>query len=44
VRDATGQALVYLYARSTEREAIAAKLTLDEARRIAVNMRDCRSC
>jgi hypothetical protein len=38
VRDATGQALAYLYARSTESEAIAAKrLTMDEARRIAVN-------
>jgi hypothetical protein len=39
VRDATGQALVYLYARSAESEAIAAKqLTMDEARRIAVNI------
>jgi hypothetical protein len=36
VRDATGQALAYLYARSTESEAIAAKqLTVDEARRIS---------
>jgi len=31
VRDATGQALAYLYARSTESEAV-------EARRIAVNI------
>ena len=39
VRDATGQALAYLYARSTDSEAIAAKqLTVDEARRIAVNL------
>jgi hypothetical protein len=39
VRDATGKALAYLYARSTESEAIAAKqLTMDEARRIAVNI------
>ena len=39
MRDATGQALAYLYARSTESEAIAAKqLTMDEARRIALNI------
>jgi K+/H+ antiporter YhaU regulatory subunit KhtT len=39
VRDATGQAIAYVYARSTENEAIAAKqLTMDEARRIAVNI------
>jgi hypothetical protein len=39
VRDATGQALAYIYARSTGDEAIAAKqLTMDEARRIAVNI------
>ena len=39
VRDATGQALAYLYSRSTESEAIEAKqLTFDEARRIAVNI------
>jgi hypothetical protein len=39
VRDATGQAIAYLYARSTEGEAIEAKqLTMDEARRIAVNI------
>jgi hypothetical protein len=39
VRDATGQALAYLYARSTDSETIAAKqLTVDEARRIAVNI------
>jgi len=39
VRDATGQAFAYLYARSTESEAVEAKqLTFDEARRIAVNI------
>jgi hypothetical protein len=39
VHDAAGQALAYLYARSTESEAIAAKqLTVDEARRISVNI------
>jgi K+/H+ antiporter YhaU regulatory subunit KhtT len=39
VRDATGQAIAYLYARSTETEAIEAKqLTMDEARRIALNI------
>ena len=39
VRDATGQALAYLYARSTESEAVEARqLTFDEARRIAVNI------
>jgi hypothetical protein len=39
VRDATGQAIAYLYARSTENEAIEGKqLTMDEARRIAVNI------
>jgi hypothetical protein len=39
VRDATGLALAYLSARSTESEAIEAKqLTFDEARRIAVNI------
>jgi len=39
VRDATGQAIAYLYARSTESEAVEAKqLTFDEARRIAVNI------
>ena len=39
VRDATGQALVHIYARATENEAVQAKvLTMDEARRIAVNI------
>jgi len=39
VRDGNGQALAYLYARSTESDATAAKqLTMDEARRIAVNI------
>jgi hypothetical protein len=39
VRDATGFAVAYVYGRSTEDEAIEAKqLTMDEARRIAVNI------
>jgi hypothetical protein len=39
VRDATGQALAYLYSRENEAEARQAKvLTKDEARRIAVNI------
>jgi hypothetical protein len=39
VRDANGQALVYVYSRDSEAEALQAKvLTKDEARRIAVNI------
>jgi hypothetical protein len=39
VRDANGQALVHIFARSNESEAMQAKmLTMDEARRIAVNV------
>jgi hypothetical protein len=39
VRDATGQALAYLYSRDTEADARQAKIrTKDEARRIAVNV------
>jgi hypothetical protein len=39
VLDASGQALVYVYARETREEADIAKvLTFDEARRIAVNV------
>jgi hypothetical protein len=39
VRDANGQALAYLYSRENEDEARQAKvLTVDEARRIAVNI------
>jgi hypothetical protein len=39
VRDATGQALAYLYSRDNEAEARQAKvLTADEARRIAINV------
>jgi hypothetical protein len=39
VRDANGQALVYLYGRANEAEALQAKvLTMDEARRIARNI------
>jgi hypothetical protein len=38
VRDANGQALVYVYSRDNEAEALQAKvLTKDEARRIAIN-------
>jgi hypothetical protein len=39
IRDASGQALAYVYSRETEAEARRAKvLTVDEARRIAVNI------
>jgi hypothetical protein len=39
VRDANGQALVYVYSRDNEAKALQAKvLTKDEARRIAVNV------
>jgi hypothetical protein len=39
VRDANEQALVYLYSRDSEAEAMQAKvLTADEARRIAINV------
>jgi hypothetical protein len=39
VRDANGQALVWIYSRDNEAEAMQAKvLTKDEARRIAVNV------
>ena len=39
VLDASGQALVYVYARETPEQADIAKvLTFDEARRIAVNV------
>jgi K+/H+ antiporter YhaU regulatory subunit KhtT len=39
VRDATGQALAYIYSRDNEAETRQAKaLTKDEARRIAVNI------
>ena len=39
VRDATGQAIAYLYGRATEADAMAAKqLTMDEARRVAANI------
>ena len=38
VKDATGQALAYVYARETKADADTAKvLTMDEARRIASN-------
>ena len=39
VRDANGQALVYVYSRDNEAEALQAKvLNKDEARRIALNV------
>jgi hypothetical protein len=39
VRDANGQILVHIFARSSESDAIQAQvLTMDEARRIAVNV------
>ncbi len=39
VLDASGQALIYVYARETREQADMAKvLTFDEARRIAVNV------
>ena len=39
VRDANGQALVYVYSRENEAEALQAEvLTADEARRIAINV------
>jgi hypothetical protein len=39
IRDATGQALAYVYSRDNEAEARQAKvLTADEARRIATNI------
>jgi hypothetical protein len=42
VRDANGQILVHIFARSTESEAIQAKvLTMDEARRIVSTWRSC---
>jgi len=40
VRDATGFAVAYVYGRATEAEAVEAKqMTMDEARRVASNMR-----
>jgi hypothetical protein len=39
VRDSTGQALAYVYARATQADAMQAKvLTQDEARKIALNI------
>ena len=39
VRDANGQALVYVYSRDNDAEALQARvLTKDQARRIAVNV------
>jgi hypothetical protein len=45
VRDANEQALVYIYCRASETDALRAKvLTEDEARRIAVNISRLRYC
>jgi hypothetical protein len=39
VRDTNGRALVYVYSRATETDALQAKvLTDDEARRVAINI------
>ena len=39
MKDATGQALAYVYARETKADADTAKvLTMDEARRVASNI------
>lgn len=39
IKDATGQALAYVYARDTKAQADTAKvLTMDEARRVASNI------
>jgi hypothetical protein len=45
VKDATGQALAYIYARETRADADTAKvLTMDEARRVASLSQSCRRC
>jgi len=45
VIDATGQSLAYFYARETQAAAdIAKALSMDEARKMAVNSPSCRSC
>jgi len=45
VKDATGQALAYVYARETRAEADTAKvLTMDEARRVAANIAKLPDC
>ena len=45
VRYANGQALMHIYSRDSEAEALQAKvLTKDEARWIAPTSRGCRSC
>jgi hypothetical protein len=42
--DTNGQALAYVYRRATETDAMQAKvLTDDEARRVAITLRGCRS-
>jgi len=45
VKDATGQALAYIYAHETRADADTAKvLTMDEARRVASLSQSCRRC
>jgi hypothetical protein len=45
ISSANGQALMHIYSRDSEAEALQAKvLTKDEARRIAPTSRGCRSC
>jgi hypothetical protein len=45
VKDATGQAVAYIYARETRADADTAKvLTMDEARRVASLSQSCRRC
>jgi hypothetical protein len=45
VKDATDQALAYIYARETRADADTAKvLTMDEARRVASLSQSCRRC
>ena len=45
VKDATGQALAYVYARENRADADTAKvLTMDEARRVASNLCHCCGC
>jgi hypothetical protein len=45
VRDANGHALVYVYSREGEADALQAKvLTADEARRIATNVAKLQGC
>jgi len=44
VRDANGQALVYVYSRDKSRSVAGQVLTPDEARRIAINVAKLPGC